>query len=394
MIGKITRSVLNVTHRNLFFVAFKMLVNSKRKFIGMVVGATFSSFIIMQQPSIYQGVTDRIVAPIRAITTIDLWVMSVNSFAFDTPSYFSPIDIYRIRSIPGVLWAKQLYRTWLTMYHPATWKSSTWELVGVDPESLLGLPEAMIAGARSSIHRPNSIIVDGYALTQLETPDKKTIQIGDKMIEGRHNWIVSGVTKPMRTYMIQPKAYMTSNHIPDLSHKPSFILVKVDPSFDLNDVVKAIYNKTNYLALTPSQFVMRANDYFRKKTPIVIAFVAIAVIGFIIGLVMMWQIFSNFVLTHIHQFGMLKMLGVSSSSLIKMVLFQAAVIGGLGYILGLILTASFGIIFYDTTIAFHLTWQIVLLGALGSAVIIVFSSYFGILRVLRLDTVELCRDSN
>jgi putative ABC transport system permease protein len=109
---------------------------------------------------------------------------------------------------------------------------------------------------------------------------------------------------------------------------------------------------------------------------------------------MMWQIFSNFVLAHVCWFGMLKMLGVSSSSLIKMVLFQAAVIGGLGYILGLILTASFGIIFYDTTIAFHLTWQIVLLGALGSAVIIVFSSYFGILRVLRLDTVELCRDSN
>ena len=139
---------------------------------------------------------------------------------------------------------------------------------------------------------------------------------------------------------------------------------------------------------------MRANDYFRKKTPIVIAFVSIAIIGFIIGLVMMWQIFSNFVLTHIHQLGMLKMLGVSSSSLIKMVLFQATVTGGLGYIIGLLLTSSFGFIFHDTTVAFHLTWQIILLGALGSAVIVVFSSYFGISRVLRLDTVELCRDSN
>ena len=67
MISKIAHSLFDVKHINLFLVAFKMLVNSKRKFIGMVIGATFSAFIIMQQPSIYQGVTDRIVAPIRAI---------------------------------------------------------------------------------------------------------------------------------------------------------------------------------------------------------------------------------------------------------------------------------------------------------------------------------------
>lgn len=109
---------------------------------------------------------------------------------------------------------------------------------------------------------------------------------------------------------------------------------------------------------------------------------------------MMWQIFTNFVLTHLHQFGMLKMLGVSSSSLINMVLFQASIIGGLGYLIGLTLTALFGFILHDTTVAFHLTWQIILLGALGSTIVIVFSSYFAILKVLRLDTVELCRDSN
>lgn len=69
---------------------------------------------------------------------------------------------------------------------------------------------------------------------------------------------------------------------------------------------------------------------------------------------------------------MLKMLGVSSSSLTHMVLFQASITGGLGYILGLALTALFGFIFHDSTVAFHLTWQIILLGALGSTIVIVF----------------------
>ena len=52
------------------------------------------------------------------------------------------------------------------------------------------------------------------------------------------------------------------------------------------------------------------------------------------------------------------------------------------------------VIFHDTNIAFHLTWNIALLGALGTAVIIGLSSYFSTLKVLRLDTVDLCRDLN
>lgn len=394
MIRRIADSLFNVRHINLFSVAFKMLVNSKRKFIGMVIGATFSAFIIMQQPAIYQGVTERIIAPIRAVTGVDLWVMTDSSFTFADPVRFRPIDIYRVRSIPGVLWAKQIYRTWQTMIHRETSKITTWELVGVDPDTLLGLPETMIAGARSAIHRANSIIIDGYALKQFETPNKKSLRLGDKLIEGQNKWVITGITKPLRTYMYEPKAYITSNHIPDISHKSSFILVKVKPSSNPYQVAYEIRKATGFLPLTPSQFIDRANKFFREKTPIVIAFIAIAIVGFIIGLVMMWQIFTNFVLTHLHQFGMLKMLGVSSSSLTHMVLFQASITGGLGYILGLALTALFGFIFHDSTVAFHLTWQIILLGALGSTIVIVFSSYFAILKVLRLDTVELCRDSN
>ncbi|KTC93478.1 ABC transporter permease [Legionella cincinnatiensis] len=394
MIGKIARSLIDAKHINLFSVAFKMLVNSKRKFIGMVIGATFSAFIIMQQPGIYQGVTDRIVAPIRAITDVDLWVMGDTSFSFADPLYFRPIDIYRIRSIPGVLWAKQLYRTWYTMIHSGTGKITSWELIGVDPESLVGLPKTMIAGTRSSIHKTNSIIIDGYALKQFEAPDGRTIQLGEKMLEGRNKLIVTGITKPLRTYMYEPKAYMTSNHIPDVSHRNSFILVKVKPTYNVQQIAYEIRKTTGFLPLTPDQFVERSNQFFREKTPIVIAFIAVAIVGFIIGLVMMWQIFTNFVLTHLHQFGMLKMLGVSSASLIKMVLFQAAITGGLGYILGLALTMLFGVLFHDTTVAFHLTQQIILLGALGSTIVIVFSSYFAILKVLRLDTIELCRDTN
>lgn len=379
---------------SLLMVALKMLINSKKKFIGMVIGATFSAFIIMQQPSIYQGVTDRTVTQIRSITEADLWVMDKKSDTFEDPTHFTSMDIYRIRSIPGVASAVHVYRTWYQLKHLETNKTMDCELIGVDPKTLLGLPKTMIAGSRESIHHSNSIIIDGYSLKQFETKSKKTIHIGDKMVAGAHTWIVTGITKPLRTYSYHPKVYMASNHIPAVTQRQSFILVKIKPSANVHQIANEIHRITHYDALTTEQFAARSNKFFREKTPIVIGFILTAIVGFSIGLIMIWQIFSNFVLTHLHQFGMLKMLGVSNALLIKMVLFQAAITGGIGYIVGLILTILFGIVTNDTVIAFHITWQIILLGALGATLTVVFSSYFCILKVIRLDTVDLCRDLN
>ncbi len=388
------RSILDEQHISLLRVAFKMLVNSKKKFIGMLIGATFSAFIIMQQPGIYKGVTDRIVAQVRAITEIDLWVMGQDSHAFDLPTYFTPSDVYRVRSVPGVLWAVQLYRSWYQMKHPKTNQVRTWELVGVDPERLIGLPTTMVAGERDTIHRANSMIIDGYSLKQMETDAKETVAIGDKMYEGRNTWTIAGITKPLRSYMYQPKVYMASNHIPNVLNRQSFILVKVKPDANVDNVAAEIERITHFDALTPEAFQARTLSFFRKKTPIVVNFITVAVLGFIIGLVVMWQIFSNFILTHLHQFGMLKMLGVSNSLLRKMVFFQAGIVGLCGYCLALILAVLFGLVFYDTIVAFHLTWRIALLGLLGAGIIVFLSSYFSMLKVIRMDTVELCRDTN
>ncbi|WED42830.1 ABC transporter permease [Legionella cardiaca] len=380
-------------HINLLRIAFIMLISSRKKFIGMLIGATFATFIVTQQPSIYQGVTERLTKKIRLLgNEIDLWVMSESSFSFEHPTNFTPMDIYRIRSIPGILEVTPLYVNWLHIQHLPTKSTKVWQIIGVDPDSLIGLPRTMSQGERLSIRHTNAMIVDGYSLQQFETKNKHTLAIGDKMVQGQNAWIISGVTKPIRTYSHTPVAYISSNHLPNIIHTPSFLLIKIKPSFDRIQVANNIQKITGYSAFTPAQFIERSNKFFREKTPIVISFISVAVLGFIIGLIIMWQIFNDFIITHNHQYGMLKMLGVGNFLLIKIVLFQAAVVGILGYLLGLMLTALFGFVFHDTTVAFHLTWQISLLGAIGAIVIIIFSSLLSLLRVIRLDTIDLCRN--
>lgn len=375
-------------------IALQILLYSKKKLIGMLIGSTLAAFIVMQEPGTYQGVSDRLIAQIQSVKEVDLWVMSHESWDFSDPTYFNSLDIYRIRAIPGVVWAKKLYRSWYSLYYPKLGKTVDWELLGIEPETLIGLPKKMLAGDRLSIYRSDAVIIDGYALKQLEGQHHETIHLGDQLVDGQRKLVVTGITAPLRNYASHAKMYMLSSHMSGVLNRPYFILVKVAPSYDVKQVADAIHRVTGNDALTPQEFVTRALKYFREKTPIIIIFISVAILGFCIGCVIMWQIFSNFTMTHLHQFGMLKMIGVSNGFLIAMVLFQASVVGGLGYLIGLLLTLLFGFACYDTTIAFHLTWQIVMLGALGTVVIIVVSSYFTILKVLRLDSIELCRDIN
>lgn len=379
---------------NVLYISFKMLTHSRKKFIGMIIASGLSAFVIMQQPSIYTGITERINGYIHNTTGFDLWVMDGNSHDFNHPSIFQPMHMFQIKSVPGVLWTSQIYRKRFVLYHSKTGQNTTWTFIGVDPDKLIGLPKTILHGRSESLRSSNAVLVDGYSLQQLLTPDKRTVQPGDVLIDGLTTWQITGVTKPLRTYDSEPTAYIANNHLSKPDNIPSFILVKVKQGYDVHRVAEAIRQDTGLLALTPEEFAERSKVYFRDKTPVIIGFIVTGVIGFLIGLVIMWQIFSGFILTHIHQFGMLKMLGTSNLLLTLMVIFQAALTGGLGYGLGLILTLMFGFFSYDTIIAFHLTPKIALEGAFGTFFVVLFASYFSVMKMLRLDSIDLCRDLN
>lgn len=381
-------------HYNMCRIAFYMLANNKKKMIGMIISASFAAFILMQQPSVYHGVMDRTVSPMEQIKPVDLWVMDPITETMEKPTRLNLMDIYRIRSLPGVLSAVPLYVTWHELEHFKTKQRLTWQIIGVDPSLDIGLPSAIMVGDRERIHQSNAIMIDGYSMQQLATDAKQTIQLGDTLGTGAYTWRVSSISKPMRTYAEIPRLFIASNHLMNLSDTPFFILVHVRPLFDIALVAQQIKALTGYDVLTPAQFSSRIKAYHRKKAPIIISFIVIAVVGFVIGLIIIWELFNNFILTHLHQFGMLKMLGVSNSLLIYMLLFQVSLIGIAGYFVGFLFTYFFCTVCQDTALPCHFTGFTAGLGAAGIVCIIVFSAYIGIRNVLRLDSIDLCRDLN
>src|SRR5579863_7986490 len=89
-------------------VAYKLLVNDKGKFVALLMGITFSVFLMIQMTSMFAGMMKKASATVTN-TGSKMWVMDP---AVTTPSSSIPMPAYvldAVRSIHGVKFAVPLY---------------------------------------------------------------------------------------------------------------------------------------------------------------------------------------------------------------------------------------------------------------------------------------------
>ena len=95
-----------------------------------------------------------------------------------------------------------------------------------------------------------------------------------------------------------------------------------------------IERATGLGAKTSEEFKWMTMEYYMKYTGIPINFGITTVLGFIIGTAIAGQTFYNFTIENLKQFGSLKAMGATNLRIVGMILFQAIVVGILGYGLG------------------------------------------------------------
>src|SRR3954470_5446952 len=92
------------------FVAWKMLVGDRAKYIGIIVGLTFASLLITQQAGIFVGLMSRTYGAITDLGLPDIWVMEPKVQFIDDIKPMSDTQLYRVRGVAGVEWAVPVYR--------------------------------------------------------------------------------------------------------------------------------------------------------------------------------------------------------------------------------------------------------------------------------------------
>jgi len=377
------------------YIALTMLMGDRGKYLGIVMGLTFASLIMTQQPAIFLGLMARSYSFVSDVGLPDIWVMDPKVQFIDDVKPMQDTELYRVRGVAGVGWAVPLYKGLIkARLYDGTFQ--TCNLIGLDDATLIGGPPAMLSGKLEDLRRSDGVLVDveGAKTKLAKVPQIKDgkpvpLTVGDTLELNDRRAIVVGIAKVTRTFQSQPVIYTTYNrallYAPKERKLLSFVLVKAKAGQNIAELTHRIEETTGLAAYTQEEFKALTYNYFLKNTGIPINFGISVTLGFIVGAAIAGQTFYNFTLENLRQFGVLKAMGTSNWVLLRMILLQAVLVGSIGYGMGVGLTALFGYAMRDTILAFKFPWQLLVFSGMGVSMICVFAALLSIRKVIMLE---------
>jgi putative ABC transport system permease protein len=370
------------------WIALKMLTGDRSKYLAILFGVTFACFLIAEQSATFCGVMLRTTGQIRDTQGADVWVMNPGVRYVDDLKAISDNDVFRVRSVPGVAWAVNLYRG----AGQAQLGNGTYQgviLMGVDDSSLAGAPAHLLLGKVGDLQVPDAILVDEAGFHQMWPGEPlhlgKTIEMNDRRA------VVVGVFRASQTFMTMPLIYTRFSQatlfVPPTRRLMPFVLAKARPGAAPQEVARRIEAQTGLKALTNREFTRLTMDYYLQHTGIPINFGTTVVLAFLVGCAIAGQTFYLFTVENLKQFGTLKAMGLSDRRLVGMILVQGLVVGGIGYGLGVGLAALYGLFARRAMplLAFFLPWQVLALSAAAMVLIVLAASLLSIRRVVVLE---------
>ncbi|MDO8140377.1 MAG: ABC transporter permease [Candidatus Brocadiales bacterium] len=375
------------------FIALKMLMGDRAKYLGIIMGLTFASLLITQQSAIFLGLMTRTFAFLTDTGYPDIWVMDPKVQYTDDLKPLKETEFLRVRGVEGVAWAVPMYKGLLKARLP-NGTFQTCNVIGLDDETLIGGPPQMIQGQLSDLRRSDAIIVDSFSIMDKLAkvmPDGKHVplKIGDTMELNDHRAVVVGICKATRPFQSQPVIYTTYSRATIFAPRErklmSFVLVKAKPGMDLNTMCNRIQATTGLAAYTWNEFKILTVRYFMKYTGIPVNFGVTVILGFIVGVAIAGQTFYNFTQDNLRYFGTLKAMGASDGMLLRMILLQAAMVGSIGYGIGVGAASLFGTLSGNTELSFRLPWQLLAASATAVTLICAASAALSMWKVVRLE---------
>lgn len=368
----------------------KMLMGHRSKYFAIVFGVSFACFLIAEQSAIFCGVMLRTTSTIRDTHGGDIWVMNAGVRYVDDLKPISDDDLFRVRSVPGVAWAVKLYRgNGQAQLADGTYQ--TLILMGLDDSTLAGAPRQMLVGRIGDLQIPDSILVDEAGFHQMWPGEPLA---AGKVIEmNQRRAVVVGVYRGGQTFMTMPIVYtrfrQATLFVPPnpTGRMNTFVLAKARTGINPQQLARTIETRTTLKAMTNQEFQQLTMMYYLAHTGIPVNFGTTVILAFLVGTAIAGQTFYLFTVENIRQFGTLKAMGMGDRSIVAMILIQGAVVGSIGYGLGVGLATLYGIFSQRTMplLAFFLPWQVLLISAMAMVVIVLLASLLSIRRVLVLE---------
>jgi putative ABC transport system permease protein len=319
--------------RMAWLLAWRNLAHDRSRFVVTLVGIIFAVVLIAMQIGLFLGFSDATTVIVRH-THADFWIVSRGAQNFEISLPMKERELYIARSVPGVAQAERLLVQFVPWKKPGGGDESI-IMVGFDPNSGLAGPWNLTEGRLEDLRQPDAVMVDRVYMDKLGLEG-----IGvDLEINGRRARVV-GLTQGIRSFTTSPWVFATFRTAQGYSRlaedESNYVIGTFAPGADpvrvRADLAQVLPRSDVYLS---DDFAARTRDYWMFTTGAGASVLVSALLGLLVGSVIVAQVLYATTVDHLTEFGTLSAMGAPRQFILKVILGQAAISATLGHLPGI-----------------------------------------------------------
>ena len=361
-----------------------------------MLGISFAVLLIMMQLGFRSALFESAVR-IHERFDYDIALFSIDSVYIPRPQPFSIRRLYQALSFSGVEDVTPVY------IFPAIWKNPTNNkrrlilTIGFNPdEPVLNIPGFL--QAKSKLRQQDTVIYDQGARPELG-PVREIFAAGKPVITEVNDREVEvvGLFRMGTSFGVDGTIFTSDDNwlrlFPDRSRNDiqlGLIRLRAGSDADLIRDQLADYLPDDVMVFTKQQFIQREKDYWNSATPIGYIFAFGAIMGFVVGAIIVYQILFADVSEHLNEYATLRAIGHKNRFISGIVLQQAIILAVLGYLPGVaIVYWLYGKAAAATSLPLYITWERALTVFLMTLAMCAISALLAVRKVRRLDPADV-----
>ncbi|MCA9231470.1 MAG: FtsX-like permease family protein [Planctomycetales bacterium] len=388
-------------------LAWKNLTHDWRRLAAALAGIGFAVLLMFTQVGFQNALFDSQVKIIDDLQG-DIFLVSKAKYTLAAEKRFPIARINQARSCSGVSGAYPLYSE-LTTSVLRTMDRGKGNR-GYPLRSIgfyLDDPVFRLAGIKSQINKlrpPGTALIDrkskakkfnvpqaddaGLARRDLELANKKVTLVGtfDLGTDFAHDGNLVMNAENFAKYFPHRKRFGDPLSVVDIG------IVHVQQGFT-PDSVKQVLQKTlesDVHILTREEFRTKEITFWDKSTPIGTIFFAGKVIGFVVGMVICYQVIYSDIAEHMPEFATLKAMGYTTGFFIRLIFIEALLLSIIGFIPGAIISRIiYGVLGDQTGLLMLMTPMVIVFVFTTTVAMCVASGLLAVRKLLAADPASL-----
>ncbi|KAB8330357.1 FtsX-like permease family protein [Scytonema tolypothrichoides VB-61278] len=318
------------------------LSHEKSRLLVALSGIAFADVLMFMQLGFQTALYDSNTRLNRVLQT-DIVLLSPKGRNMQNLSTFSRRRLYQASSISGVKSAEALYVSFITWKNPQTRRETSIQLLGFNPDQpAFGLPE--VNQQLDKIKLPDTFLFDKgsrgeyqQAIAQIEQGKTVTTEAEN------HTITINGLFKLGTSFGAEGNLITSDQNFLRLfpgrqAASINLGLVYLEPGYDPQQVATALraYLPNDVKVLTHQEFIQFEENYWQTQSPIGFIFGLGVSMGFLVGIIIVYQVLSTDVNAHLKEYATLKAMGYHNLYFLGIIFEEALILAFLGFIPGTI----------------------------------------------------------